>query len=258
MNVAIITGASSGLGREFARQLNEKIVKKELKGIHELWLIARRKDRMEELAAKVKIKCKIIVMDVADHKKMDEFAEILQIANPQIKMLVNCAGFGLLGKFRQLEINDQLSMVDVNCKALTKMTYLCIPYMSRNSRIIQLASSAAFLPQPNFAVYAATKSYVLSFSYALSEELRRDGIVVTAVCPGPIRTEFFSIAEKFGSNFAVKQLTMVEASGVVRSALKAAYKKKSISVYSPFIKLFHLGAKILPTKLLLIIVRLFK
>ena len=258
MSIAIITGASSGLGKEFAQQLNRKLQQKQMKGIRELWLIARRHDRMEELVSKLQIKCRIIAIDVTDESSMNEFQEILKIANPNIKLLVNCAGFGLLGKFRHLELADQLAMVDVNCKALTKMTYLCIPYMKRNSRIIQLASSAAFLPQPNFAIYAATKSYVLSFSYALGEELRKDGIIVTAVCPGPIRTEFFSIAEKFGSNLAVKKLTMVEASGVVRAALKASGRKKSISVYSPLIKLFHLITKIFPTKFILMTVRLFK
>lgn len=258
MNIAIITGASSGLGREFAIQLNQMITKKQLKGIHELWLVARRKDRMDELAARLQIKCKTIVMDVTDDNKMEQFTEILAIANPKVKLLVNCAGFGLLGKFCRLDINDQLAMVEVNCKALTKMTYLCIPYMKRGSRIIQLSSSAAFLPQPNFAIYAATKSYVLSFSHALSEELRQEGIAVTAVCPGPIRTEFFSIAEKFGNSLAVKKLTMVEAPGVVRAAMKASMKNRSVSVYSPLIKLFHLISKIFPTKLLLIIVRIFK
>lgn len=258
MNIAIITGASSGLGREFAIQINEMLVRKQLNGIHELWLIARREERMEELAAKLQVKCKIIVMDITDDRKMEEFSEMLSVVAPHIKMLLNCAGFGLLGKFRQLDIEEQLSMVDLNCKALTKMTYLCIPYMEKRSRIIQLASSAAFLPQPNFAIYAATKSFVLSFSHALSEELRKEGIIVTAVCPGPIRTEFFAIAEKFGANLAVKKLTMVEAPGVVRAALRASLQKRSISVYSPLIKLFHLTAKIVPTKLLLMTVRLFK
>ena len=254
MNIAIITGASSGIGREFAYQLRNV---KQLQ-IDELWLIARRKERLEALADAINIPTRILSMNLTEDEMIQSFQDILEQEKPSIQLLINCAGFGLLGKFRELDLNEQLGMIDVNCKALTKITYFCIPYMARKSHIIQMASSAAFLPQPNFAIYAATKSYVLSLSYALGEELRKEEISVTAVCPGPVKTEFFATAEKYGSNMAVKQLTSVEAPGVVRAALKATYHRKTISVYSPFIKLFHLMTKIVPLKWILIILRTIK
>ncbi|MDD2972968.1 MAG: SDR family NAD(P)-dependent oxidoreductase [Lachnospiraceae bacterium] len=258
MNIALITGASSGLGRQFAIQIDYLSMHQKIRKIDEIWLVARRREQLKELSVTLSTRTRIIPMDVTNDISMIQYHEILQQESPHIQLLVNCAGFGLLGKFKDLDIADQLAMVDVNCKALTKMTYFCIPYMAKGSHIIQLASSAAFLPQPNFAIYAATKSYVLSFSHALSEELRKDEIIVTAVCPGPVNTNFFTIAEKYGSNLAVKKLTMVEAPAVVRAALRAAYRKKTVSVYSPLIKAFHVLTKCMPVKWILYVLRKFK
>lgn len=173
-------------------------------------------------------------------------------------MLVNCAGYGIMGEFSASNISEELGMIDVNCKALTQMTYLCIPYMKKNSRIIQLASSAAFLPQPNFAVYAATKSYVYSFSRALNQELRPKKIYVTAVCPGPVDTPFFDIAEKTGSTLAVKKLTLVRADQVVERAIADSYHKHERSVYSAWIKSFDIAAKVLPHRAALELMRFLK
>lgn len=173
-------------------------------------------------------------------------------------MLVNCAGYGIMGDFSASNISEELGMIDVNCRALTQMTYLCIPYMKKNSRIIQLASSAAFLPQPNFAVYAATKSYAYSFSRALNQELRSKKIYVTAVCPGPVDTPFFDIAEKTGSTLAVKKLTLVRADQVVKKAIADSYHKREKSVYSAWIKSFDIAAKIIPHRAILELMRCFK
>ena len=142
-------------------------------------------------------------------------------------------------------------MIDLNCHALTEMTYFCIPYMKKNSRIIQLASSAAFLPQPDFAVYAASKSYVYSFSRALARELAPRKIYVTAVCPGPVDTPFFDIAEKSGSMLGIKKLTIAKADKVVRQAIADSYKKKENSVYSRVIRSFELLAKVVPHSVIL-------
>ena len=123
---------------------------------------------------------------------------------------------------------------------------LCLPYMKKKSRIIQLASSAAFLPQPGFAVYAATKSFVLSFSRALRAELKQRQIYVTTVCPGPVRTEFFEVAEQYASTLAIKKYTMVEAERVVREALQASCKNRPMSVCSLPMQLFWAGTRLLP------------
>ncbi len=240
-NIIIITGASSGIGQEFAVRLDTLLYKAD-----EIWLIARREERLKELARLMDIPARILPMDVADEEGIKNFAQILAEEEPKIRMLVNCAGFGLMGRVDSLSLEEQVAMLKVNCEALTKITWHCLPYMKKNSRLIQLASSAAFLPQKKFAVYAATKSYVLSFSMALREELKKKGIWVTAVCPGPVETEFFDIAEKYGSTLAIKKLTMVPVSKAVTQALRDSRDKKAVSVCSLPIKAFHVIAKVLP------------
>ncbi|NLL77610.1 MAG: SDR family NAD(P)-dependent oxidoreductase [Clostridiales bacterium] len=252
-NIVIITGASSGIGQEFAMQLDGILHKTD-----ELWLIARRKNRLMELARLLDIPTKIIAMDMADKNDMRVFKKILEIEDVTIRMLINSAGFGIMGAFAEMDIDEQLAMLDVNCKALTEMTYYCIPYMQRNSRIIQIASSAGFLPQKNFAIYAASKSYVLSFSRALREELKPRKIWVTAVCPGPVETEFFDKAERTGSTLAIKKYTMVSVQKVVKEALLDSRDKKAVSVCSFSIKSFRILAKMMPHSWLLGISNLLK
>lgn len=253
MNIIIITGASSGIGQEFAIQLDTMF-----SNMDEIWLIARRKERLKDLSLVLKTKCRIIDMDITSPVYMKQLSEILAIAKPQIRMLVNCAGFGLMGSVESLSLEEQLAMLRLNCEALTEMTYRCLPYMRKNSRIIQMASSAAFLPQPDFAVYAATKSYVLSFSQALGQELKKRRIYVTSVCPGPVDTEFFDIAEKYGRTLAVKKLTLVSAQRVVKQAIRDSYDKKAVSVCSLPIRAFHLISKLLPHGLIFGVMRLLK
>lgn len=253
MNIAVITGASSGLGQEFARQIDSLF-----HNLDEIWLIARRKQRLEKLAGMLGTKAKVIQLDVADDMQMQLFQEVLDIASPTIRILVNCAGYGLMGPFEELSLVEQLGMVKVNCEALTRMTHICLPFMKKNSRIIQLASSAAFVPQINFAVYAASKSYVLSFSRALGEELRKRRIYVTAVCPGPVETEFFDIAERYGTTLAVKKMTIVQADRVVRDALRASFQKKPMSVCSLPIQAFLGISKVLPHSVIMGVMRRLK
>lgn len=253
MNIIIITGASSGMGVEFALQLDNTF-----NNIDEIWLIARRKEAMLEVAQYLEHTTRVLDMDVTDETHMKRLEKLLADEKPVIRMLVNCAGYGIMGDFSASDIEDELGMIDVNCRALTQMTYLCLPYMRKNSRIIQLASSAAFLPQPNFAVYAATKSYVYSFSRALNQELRPKKIYVTAVCPGPVDTPFFDIAEKTGSTLAVKKLTLARADLVVEKAIADSYHKREKSVYGSWIKSFDVAAKIVPHRAILEMMRYLK
>ena len=252
-NIAVITGASSGMGMEFAFQIDCLYTK-----IDEIWLIARREERLEELSKLLETKTKIIPMDVTDKAKMDEFYALLKKEHPKIRLLINCAGFGLMGNVKDIPIHRQLEMVDVNARALTNMTYACLPYLPKNARIIQLASAAAFLPQKKFAVYAATKSYVLSFSRALAEELKPRHIYVTAVCPGPVDTEFFDRADTYGHSLLLKEKTMVTADRVVKQALSDSHKKKQVSVCSPLMKAFMLITKILPHKFIFFVMQFLK
>ncbi|HJA94314.1 MAG TPA: SDR family NAD(P)-dependent oxidoreductase [Candidatus Eisenbergiella merdipullorum] len=253
MNVVIITGASSGMGREFALQLDQG-----LHTIDEFWLIARRGKRLEDLAGKLKHKTRSFAIDLTDPVEMNAFARVLETKRPAVRMLINSAGYGVMGNVADLEVEEQTGMIDLNCMALTRLTRLCLPFMKEKSRIIQLASSAAFLPQPGFAVYAAGKAYVLSFSRALGEELKDRGILVTAVCPGPVRTEFFERAEQKASTLAIKKYVMADAEDVVRDALSASAKGRSMAVYSLPIKAFGVLTKLCPHSLILMVMSFLK
>lgn len=240
-NIIIITGASSGIGMEFARQMDDYFT-----NIDEFWLVARREEKMTELSKKLNHRTRIFAMDVTEADSLDRLEDTVIDQDAVVRMLINCAGYGLLGYFCEQEPEGQLGMIRLNCEALTDLTHRMIPYMRWGSRIIQIASSAAFLPQPNFAVYAATKSYVLSFSRALGQELKDMGIYVTSVCPGPVDTPFFDLAESTGSNLSVKKMFMVNAERVVALALRDSYLKRPMSVCGLPIKAFRAIAKTVP------------
>lgn len=253
MNVIIITGASSGIGLEFAVKMDSGF-----RNIDEFWLVARREDKLNETAKLLNHRTRLFPMDITDSAQLDILEDTVIAQNATVRMLINCAGFGLLGDFSEQDMDAALGMIRLNCMALTELTHRMLPYMRRNSRIIQLASSAAFLPQPNFAVYAASKSYVLSFSRALRQELKPFDIWVTCVCPGPVDTPFFDIAEQGGSTLAVKKLVMVRAEQVVEQALRDSYFRRELSVYSIPIKGMHLLSKAVPHKIILNIMNLMK
>lgn len=244
MKIAVITGASSGLGKEFAKQIAARYSR-----FDEIWLIARRKECMEEIAAEMKPTARIISVDLSETEELNALRELLNEHQPDIKLLVNCAGFGKTGKVEEIRQEDQTGMIDVNCRALTAVTAMCLPYISNNSRIINVASAAAFVPQPNFAVYAATKSYVLSFSKALRRELKSRKITVTAVCPGPVDTAFFEVAGdeiKF-----LKKLAMADADKVVEKAIKDAALGNELSIYGKLMNVGYFLTRILPDKLVM-------
>ncbi len=242
MRIAIITGASSGMGMENAIQLADRFGGK----LDELWLLARRKDRMEELKGRVPAALRLFAADITDRIQLEELKMALEEENPQVVFLVNGAGFGKIGSVEDIPLEDEMGMVKLNAQALCTVTHIVLPYMARNGRIIQYASSAAFLPQPGFAVYAATKAFVLSYSRALNAELAKKGICVTAVCPGPVKTEFFSIAETTGTMPLYKRLTMADPKKVVKKAIFDSMMGKSVSVYGIPMKMFRLLCKAVP------------
>ena len=257
-NIILITGASSGIGKEFALQIDPHF-----HNVDEIWLIARRKELLNQTAEALQHKTRVIAMDITKEAQLERLTDMLTEHHACIRMLINCAGYGLMGEFADAETEEgvprgQLGMVRLNCEALTHMTYCCIPFMKQGSRILQLASSAAFLPQPGFAVYAASKAYVLSFSRAIGEELQSRGIYVTSVCPGPVDTPFFDIAEKTGSTLAIKKLTMVTADKVVAQALRDSYNKRPLSVCSLPIKAFYVLTKRIPHRFILRVMDLLK
>lgn len=238
---------------EFALQLDAHLRKTD-----EIWLIARRKDKLTELSQRMRNNTRILSMDVTKEAQIERLADTLEDNNCQIRMLINCAGYGVIGNLSGSNREDQAGMVRLNCEALTNVTHCCLPYMCRNSRIINIASSAAFVPQPGFAVYAATKSYVNSFSLALREELLEKGIYVTSVCPGPVDTAFFERAEANGSTMNIKKLIMADVQGVVTKALRDACKKKPKSVYSLSIQAFEVLCKLVPHSILVPVIKAVK
>lgn len=226
MNIAIITGASSGMGMEFARQVDKQLGKTD-----EIWLLARRKEPMEELARTMRIKTRTLAIDITSEKELQQFAEVLAISSPKITMLVNCAGTGWHGAFYEQDDEEISAMLRLNVMALTRLTKICLPYMRKGSKIVQFASGAAFVPQAGFAVYAASKAYVYSFSRALRKELKRRCISVTTVCPGPVDTPFLERAYGDVSRMSkLKRLTKVSASCAVSKAIEDCRRGRAVSV----------------------------
>lgn len=249
MNIILITGASSGMGRECAYMADELFDN----SIDEIWLISRRKDRLLDVSENLKHKAYILSLDLTSDTDMAMLELELSLLKPNIKLLINASGCGYMGDFVEADKDEQTQMVKLNCQALVETTKLCLPYMCSKSRIIQFASSAAFIPQIGFSVYAASKSFVLSFSRSLNYELKNRNISVTAVCPGPVDTEFLSLAKKGNdeSNFAFKKYFTADPYDVVWKAFVDAYHRRSKSVYSLSMKAFEVLCKLIPHDLIL-------
>lgn len=238
--IALITGASSGIGLEFARQLDSDL------RIDEIWLCARRENRLQNLAQGLNKSTKIIAGDVTDSLWQNRLHQELEQSNVQIYTLINSAGMGKKGTVEEIGRDNNAYMIDLNCRALTVVCSICIPYMSTGGRIINLASVAAFLPQPKFAVYAATKSYVLSYSRALHKELKSKQITVTAVCPNPMETEFFQHTGKPQEISSIKRIGLEQVEKVAAQALRRSERKKDISLLSISAKFVRIVSRILP------------
>lgn len=225
------------------------------KNVDEIWLIARRKERLEAMVENYGYKLRAFTLDLTEMSSFEQLSAVLEKEKPNIAYLVNAAGAGRMGNVETIDYHDHGFVLDINVKALTCMSRICIPYMKKAGHIIQLCSGSAFLPQPGFASYAASKSYVLSFSRALRQELKDRNISVTAVCPGPVNTEFFQAA---GTEVhPSKKRFMAEADDVVKKAMKDANAGKELSVYGASMKFLHLAGKILPVKLVLAVANHF-
>ena len=249
MRIALITGASSGIGSWFA--LYTAVYRRH---IDQLWLVGRSDRRLRAVAKKVTkrsgIPCRLLPADLSKEQELESIEKILAQAEPEICLLINSAGYGMMGEFKRISRQELAGMVRLNCEALTSLISICIPYMPHKSKIINVASAAAFMPQSEFAVYAATKSYVLSLSRALRKELKPREITVTAVCPGCIDTPFFKRAEKYQKMKPYKKKFMARPQAVVQKAMLDADQGKVVSVYGLPMQLLYLASKLLPDSIL--------
>lgn len=234
---ALITGASSGLGRDFARKLS--------KMGYDIIAVARDIEGLNKLKMELKTDTEIISMDLGNVDNCIELYESLK--NEDIDIVINNAGFGVFGGFDETDLHKELNMIDVNVKAVHVLTKLFLKKFKEVDKgyILNVASSAAFEPGPLMAAYYASKSYVLRLSQAIYEELKRDksNVHISCLCPGPVDTNFNNVA---GVRFTVKALQSDE---VTEYALKCIFKKKLVIVPGTFMKLTRFAVKILPDKL---------
>lgn len=226
MNIAIVTGASSGMGREFVRQLSAWVQ------VDEIWAIARRTDALEELKKETAIPVRPVSLDLLKEESFETLETMLEAEKPVISLLVNAAGFGKFGAYHKVSIADDCRMIDLNCKALVVMTRLCIPYMGKSSHILQLDSLSAFQPVPYITTYGATKAFVLSYTRAMIRELKGTGIRMMAMNPGWVKTEFFDHAMKTNAGEVQYFNILYEAKDVVATGLRDLYNtRKDYSVH---------------------------
>ncbi len=245
--IAVVTGASSGMGREFVLQLEQYVQ------VDEIWVIARRIDALWALQKDVRTCVRPVCLDLCNDSSFENYRALLQQEQPDVKLLVNAAGFGKFGDFQKVPLDDDLRMIDLNCKALVAMTRLTLPYMRPGSHILQLDSLSAFQPVPYIATYGATKSFVLSYSRAISAELKGSGIRVMSMNPGWVKTEFFSHALQTNADQKVQYYNhLYEARDVVATGLKDLYKtKKPYSVHGLPIRNQVRLVKLLPHSLVM-------
>lgn len=243
MKTALITGASSGIGRDIARELSARGWR--------LLLVARRRDRLEELANDLGTPCRIYICDVSNEKNCRWLYE--RAKEQDVSLLVNAAGFGLYGQFAETDLDRELEMIDVNIKAVHILTKLFLrDFMQKNEgRILNVASSAGFLPGPLLSTYYATKNYVLRLSEAIYEELRNTGspVTISCLCPGPVDTEFNQVA---GARFSIKSLPSEQ---VAKEAVEQTLAGKLLIIPGTTVKLGVFASRFAPSKPLLRIVR---
>lgn len=246
MSIAIITGASSGLGTYYVAA-----VSKIFPEIDELWLVARREARLKEVAEKYPDKhCVIIPMDLTDTKSYEILSEKIKREKPQIKVLINDAGMAGCARFEKMELSEALKTIDLNCKGTTAITRICLEYMTEGGSILNVSSTSAFVPNKNLIVYCATKAYVSAFTLGLREELKERKINACAMNPGLMLTEMNQHNGKAELTKGQKRLPIIDPETAALNSLKAA--KKGCSSYTPgaFYKLYRLLAKLIPHTLL--------
>ena len=252
MNIAIITGASSGMGKEFVIQADARY------NLDEIWVIARREDRLLALQQECKAKIVPLALDLTKAESFDVLKQKLEQEAPNVKLLVNASGFGKFATFTESDINANANMCDLNLKALIITTQIVLPYIHEGGKIVEVGSLSSFEPVPHLSVYAATKAGVLSFTRALAHELKSKKIRVLCLCPYWVKTEFFLRADE--KEKMQKFDAMYEADFVVKVAYNALDKtKKDYVVPGAYASLLRIVAKFVSHKFMMKIMdKMFK
>ena len=241
--IAIITGASSGMGRDFVKMIDM------IEDCQEIWVIARRREKLEEIKSENGKIIRPVELDLSKNECISEYGKLLEEEKADVVALVNAAGFGKFGNFEDIPLEEQMNMIDLNCKALMAVTYLTLPYMPEGSHVYQLGSQSSFQPVPYLTTYGATKAFVVSFTRALNKELEKRKIKMIAVCPGWVKTEFFDRAVHDDTISYYSKF--YESKDVVNKAVKDMYRGKDVSVHGGLINWQRFLAKILPHKMVM-------
>lgn len=241
METAIVSGASSGMGKELVLQLAASADPPK-----EIWIIARNLAKLTAVKNAVSVPVRIVQADLTQMEDIAKIKELLAKEKPKVSLLANVSGIARFGMPRQISESDLMSMVNLNVRSVVAMTDIVLPYMESGGSILEWASVAAFQPLPGMNVYAASKAFVLSYSRALNNELKSRGVSVTAVCPGWTKTPFLTGAEKHGQGAVTHFMFPCDPVKVVRKALRDALKHRSMSVYGLPFNLQWFFSKILP------------
>lgn len=236
--IAIITGASGGIGKEFVKQLL-------LKEIDEIWAVARNKEKLERLKRELGERVITVSKNLSDFTELNSIKTMLEKENPIVVWLINNAGTARMGIYSDFQTKEIEESISLNCGAVVALCTMCIPYMEQGSRILNVSSAASFQPMPYLNLYAASKVFVRYYSRALNMEVKEKGVSVTAVCPGWVDTELL-MREINGKK--VKFPGVVPPAAVVKKALKDGERGKDISVCSLYVKWEHLFTKLFSEK----------
>ena len=244
MKTAIVTGASSGMGAEFVKHLDRE-------GCDQLWLIARRRDRLEEVASECKTVVRIFELDLLEPESFKVISDALAEAGAEVAWLVNSAGFGEFGEVGVQSVETQMRMIDLNDKATVMMCNIVSPYLKSGSHIVNLGSGSVFNPLPYFNIYSSSKVFILYYSRGLYYEMKNRGVCVSVFCPGWVRTEFFEHTRDDTLRSPKAYKPMTEPEDVVAYCMKKAKKNKQFIVHGWYTKTQHLLSKILPRRVLI-------
>ena len=245
MSVAIITGASSGIGAEFAKGYAKRV--------DEIWLVARRRERLVELGESLGTKYRVICADLCTKDGIEAVRSELISQNPKVQYLVNAAGFGDFGAFDEIGEDKVEMMIDLNVKSVVLLTHMIIPYMQRGGRIVQLGSGSCFAPLPYFNVYSSGKVFILHYTKSLNFEIKKYGLRATCFCPGWVNTEFLGKATSKPNITRPREdamKPMLSCADVVKRCIKASDKGKTMYVTNWYTKLQHLLFKLIPDPIL--------